>query len=97
MVGKPRGIWPKSCCAYQQLPVLPSMPAAQQGLAAEPPIPRVLRHPPSNAAGRLLVQKAAISNWDAFARDNGITGWDVAVDACQWSGVRCDGGAITSL
>ncbi|KAL4447322.1 hypothetical protein ABPG77_007355 [Micractinium sp. CCAP 211/92] len=48
-------------------------------------------------AGRLLVQKAAISNWDTFARDNGITGWDVAVDACQWSGVRCDGGAITSL
>lgn len=51
----------------------------------------------------LLMQRAAITNWDEFSAANGITGWDPldsADDVCTWTGVGCSDyqrGNVTNL
>jgi hypothetical protein len=41
---------------------------------------------------RLLAQKYAIVNWDAYVAANNISGWvdDNSVPVCLWSGVTCN-------
>ena len=50
-----------------------------------------LLHPPRPAETRLLEQRYAITNWDAYAAANNITGWvdDNSVPVCLWTGVTC--------
>lgn len=49
----------------------------------------------------LLLQKAAVANWAAFAEANSITGWSAqaAVSLCSnWTGITCGaGGNVTAL
>jgi hypothetical protein len=42
----------------------------------------------------LLSQKQAIANWDQFADQTGITGWDTASAVCDWTGIECLGGSV---
>lgn len=54
--------------------------------------------PASAAVQALLAQKAAIRNWQEFARGKNLTGWDAATPVCTWSGVSCSGkGAILTV
>jgi hypothetical protein len=46
----------------------------------------------------LLAQRAAITNWDAFAAGNGITGWQAGTSYCGWTGIVCgSSGDVTEL
>lgn len=48
-------------------------------------------------AEALLAQKQLVTNWDEFAKANGMTGWsnDTLADVCTWTGVTCDEGAFS--
>lgn len=39
----------------------------------------------------LLAQREAIANWDKFAEQTGITGWDNTTAVCAWTGIECLG------
>ena len=45
---------------------------------------------PHTAVDALLAQRAAITNWDAFAAANNVSGWQRDVPLCTWTGVTCD-------
>ncbi|PRW32608.1 rRNA methyltransferase mitochondrial [Chlorella sorokiniana] len=44
----------------------------------------------------LLAQRRAISNWDAFAAANSITGWDATTPVCDWTGIACKANSTTA-
>lgn len=44
-------------------------------------------------SSNLLAQRDAITNWDKFAEQAGIMGWDNTTAVCAWSGIVCLGGS----
>ncbi|KAL4857927.1 Serine/threonine-protein kinase CTR1 [Chlorella vulgaris] len=43
----------------------------------------------------LLAQRNAITNWEAFAFANKISGWDLNTPVCEWTGITCNGATGT--
>lgn len=68
------------------------------------PLPPAMHAPPSceplsanaPAVAALLAQRRAITNWDAFAAANSITGWDAATPVCDWTGTVCKPASTTA-
>jgi hypothetical protein len=41
------------------------------------------------AGDALFGLKAGWSNWESFAEENLLVGWNLTLDVCSWTGVYC--------
>lgn len=45
--------------------------------------------PCARAGDGLLALKTGWTNWEVFAEENQVLGWNQSLDVCQWTGVYC--------
>ena len=77
-------------CEAACLTVFPSCPQ-QLDLLSEESSPALDTHIDSCAlAGDgLLALKTGWTNWEVFAEENQVLGWNQSLDVCEWTGVYC--------